>query len=125
MCLRCLALKGFMAKKKNELSADEANAKIAVALDNLNRLHSGRTLPSYLKDALIRYALFGKHPGSFLEAVLSNDLVKTFQNCNEPDLKHIHDLVRILFTWLPSGAHGSQRIFHAWIRSGGSTKRQD
>lgn len=76
-------------------------------------------IPDYMQDGLIEYILHGRPTGSFLTAVLSNDLKEA---CSRADSTNIHALPRyisFLYNHAPVGCWGSEERVESWIERGG------
>ncbi len=69
-----------------------------------------------IKASLERYVQKGIPTGSFLEAVLSNDLFGAFARADETNRTRLFDIVSYIYCNLPSGCHGSPQEFSAWIK---------
>ncbi len=87
-------------------------------LDNL------KTLPEHMRGAMQRYIERGIPPGSFLEAVLCNDLMGAHGKADEENRAALHDYAVYLYSFAPSGCHGSPSKVSDWIRGGGLTGRE-
>lgn len=72
-----------------------------------------------LKESIARYVEKGVPTGSFLEAVLSNDLFAALGRGDETSRTHLQELVRHIYWNVPSGCHGSPQKVTAWIRHRG------
>jgi hypothetical protein len=72
-----------------------------------------------MKESITRYVENGVPTGSFLEAVLSNDLFGAFSQADETSRTHLQELVRHIYWNVPSGCHGSPQKVTAWIRHRG------
>lgn len=68
-----------------------------------------------MKESITRYVEKGVPTGSFLEAVLSNDLFGAFARADETSRTHLPELVHHIYWNVPSGCHGSPQKFSAWI----------
>ncbi len=77
------------------------------------------TLPSHMGGAMKRYIEHGIPPGSFLSAVLSNDLKETFARADDENGRAVRDYVVFLYSFAPSGCWGSPDKFTAWQQQGG------
>ena len=79
-------------------------------------------IPSYMRDGLILYIERGIQPGSFMQAVLENDLKEA---CGRADDKNIH-VIPVYVAWLynnaPIGCFGSRNNFSNWIDRGGLSR---
>lgn len=76
-------------------------------------------VPEYLIDGLVRYLAFGNRPGSFLRAVLSNQLREAFQRGDVEAIAGLGALVGFLFESVPFASWGSPEQVDAWIAGGG------
>lgn len=77
------------------------------------------SIPNYMHGAVVRWVLFGMEGGSFLNAVLSNDL-KMAVACGDGINKHkLPEWVEFLANDMPIGSHGSPEIVEAWKKAGG------
>ncbi len=82
------------------------------------------TLPSHMGGAMKRYIERGIPPGSFLSAVLSNDLKETFARADDENGRAVRDYVVFLYSYAPSGCWGSPDKFQGWINDGGLAGRE-
>jgi hypothetical protein len=72
-------------------------------------------IPEHLRPGLVRYFSDGILPGSFLQAVLCNDLAQAMMRAaDRPTLLALPDLVRYLSTFAPSIAWGSYDAVSGW-----------
>ena len=75
-------------------------------------------------DSLQRYVNAGVPLGSFLEAVISNNLRRA---CEQADDQNIH-LIPVYVAWLyneaPGGCWGSPESYQKWIDLGGKQGRE-
>jgi len=76
-------------------------------------------LPEGLKGGLQRYIEHGIEPGSFLQAVLRNDLMGSFAQADIHNRYLLFDIVRWLYNEAPSQCWGSSEKVKAWIEKGG------
>lgn len=76
-------------------------------------------LPPHMHGAIQRYIDNGIEPGSFLKAVLSNDLVQAFGAADEFNSAAMRDWAMFLYNEAPSGCWGSREKVHNWIKQGG------
>lgn len=76
----------------------------------------GRHLvPPHMWDAVEGYYLHGFAPGSFLAAVLSNDLMEALGRADDVNAIAIRDWCRFLYNYTPSGSYGSPERYRAWL----------
>lgn len=76
------------------------------------------TLPSHMSQSIIDYFEHGLPPGSFLTAVLSNDLVGAFAHADHVNREHIGAYVAWLYNYPPGRPNGwgSPEAVKAWIK---------
>lgn len=79
-------------------------------------------LPEYTRDALIDYLRYGLPPGSFLTAVLSNDLYEAVKRADDDNRRALADFVIILANYVPIDAWGSPDDVQAWIERGATVR---
>lgn len=84
--------------------------------DVLTPLFDEYAIPTHLRAGLQRYLLHGVRPGSFLCAVLTNDLRDAVLRAADPEtLAAIPQIVKLLVHDAPGTASGSPAIVDAWI----------
>ena len=64
---------------------------------------------------LERYANNGLSGGSFLDAVMSNDLFTACANADLDNSYALPTIVMYVYNRMPAGCHGSKEIKDAWI----------
>ncbi len=77
------------------------------------------TLPPRMAGAMQRYIERGFPPGSFLEAVLSNDMMGALGRADAENRAALHDYGVFLYSYAPGGCHGSPDKVRDWIKRGG------
>ena len=77
------------------------------------------SLPAHMRDGTRRYVEQGIPPGSFLEAVLCNDLKGAFERADDINRFMMLQWVRWLVMEAPSVSQGSPEKVASWIRRGG------
>lgn len=90
--------------------------------ENLLAACESRGIPEYMRGGILRYVMYGCRPGSFLQAVLENDLVGAFDRADSDNAAAMRGYVMLLFNDLPSRCWGSQEKVAAWIQHHGTTK---
>lgn len=84
--------------------------------DPIDRVDEGAYLiPAYMVGAAKRYILQGIPPGSFLTAVISNDLREAFARADDDNAAAMHGWVRFFFNYAPSGCWGSPERYSNWL----------
>lgn len=71
------------------------------------------------RHGLHHYMLFGVMPGSFLQALLSNDLKGTFFRADSDNVRIVDKYLMLLYNHAPGGSWGSEKNFTAWVNRGG------
>ena len=71
-------------------------------------------LPAHNRAGMQRYIEHGIAPGSFLSAVLSNDLMGALGKADEVNRAQIFDICVFLYNEAPAGCYGSAAKFKAW-----------
>jgi hypothetical protein len=80
-------------------------------------------VPMYVQAGLIDYLRFGIPPGSFVQAVLANDLCAAVMRADEESRAKLWDIVAVLITVAPRDAWGSPAKVTAWIEKGAALRR--
>ena len=83
-------------------------------LDTVARLKE-YDLPHHLIPGLARYLVGGIAPGSFLRAVLENDLTDTVLSADASSLSSLRELIHYLLEFAPAAAWGSPGLVEMWI----------
>lgn len=76
-------------------------------------------IPGYMEYALWLYIENGIIPGSFLTAVLSNNLMGALGKADEVNQRALHAYGRFLYNRAPCGCYGSPEAVAAWCKVGG------
>lgn len=76
-------------------------------------------LPVHMQDSFRLYIEKGIPGGSFMTAVLSNDLKGAFGRADDINRARMFDTVAFLVNEAPIGCHGSPEHVKDWIESGG------
>lgn len=80
-------------------------------------------LPEYCREGLIDYLRYGLPPGSFLQAVLSNDLAEACKRSDDYTRGALYDFVFVLYNYAPFDSWGNADRVKAWIRRGAELRR--
>lgn len=73
-------------------------------------------LPEHIRGGVQRYIEHGVPPGSFLRAVISNDLWESFGQADETNRERMFDIVCFFYTEAPSACWGSPQHMEAWLK---------
>jgi hypothetical protein len=76
-------------------------------------------LPGHMRDGWRRYIERGIPGGSFLMAVVSNDLMGAMRNADEVNIEMIFQTCSFLHNEAPCGCFGSPERAEEWIADGG------
>lgn len=97
-----------------------------VARDMDQALERGAlTVPAGLREGLLLYLRVGIRPGSFLCAVLQNDLVDACRRADPVSAWGLQAIVSFLDNFAPAPSYGSPAAFEAWIEAGRTLRRQE
>jgi len=77
------------------------------------------SVPRHIHEGFLNFILYGIEPGSFLRAVLSNDLKESFGRADDTNLRHMFSIVSFTRNGCPAAAQGSETSFLSWIEWGG------
>lgn len=91
----------------SDVQRDAIVADLVGALEGSGVLHN-------LRPGLVRYFSDGILPGSFLQAVLVNDLMQAVIRADDGSAFRLADLVRFLIHHAPASAWGSRAAVLAW-----------
>ena len=72
-------------------------------------------LPSYMQEGVINYLIHHLEPGSFLYAVLCNDLSQAVQKADWKNGKALKDWVCFVYNVFPMDSWGNNEIVQKWI----------
>jgi hypothetical protein len=75
------------------------------------------TLPEHMRQGAEDYVERGYKPGSFLRAVLANDLVESFGHADDTNVAAMHTWAQWLFNEAPSMCWGSTERVDRWINA--------
>lgn len=76
-------------------------------------------LTDYSLSSIMLYIDHGIEPGSFMSAVLCNDLRLACMQADYWNIRNIPAYISFLYNWAPSGCWGQEDKFVAWIEEGG------
>lgn len=74
------------------------------------------TIPDMTKENLERYVSHGCHPGGFLYAVLTNDLIGSVANADKFNREALVETVAYIYKALPHTCWGSKEKVTAWMQ---------
>jgi hypothetical protein len=77
----------------------------------------GRTIPEATAGGIVRYLNDHIRPGSFLSAVLGNDLREAMGCADDENTASLQAIVAYLYNEAPFGSWGSPENFTAWLEA--------
>ena len=87
--------------------------------EELLELANQLDVPATTAVGLVNYILEGIPSGHFLEAVLSNDLMKAMSRADFTNRRFLHNTCIFLFNHAPARCYGTPRIYKEWVEAGG------
>ena len=77
----------------------------------------GTALPEHLRESIDAYVKDGRPTGSFLQAVIENDLARAVSLADDDNLGLIHVIVNYLHWECVSSCWGGERQYKKWIEA--------
>ena len=74
-------------------------------------------IPSRIIEALSDYANHGTPTGSFLAAVISNDLMDAVGRADDDNIRVLRSICGYVYNKFPRGSYGSREIYKDWIEA--------
>ena len=74
-------------------------------------------LPQHMRGGFYRYVLDRIEGGSFMTAVLANDLKGAYQRADHINKLALPQIVEFIVSTLPIGCHGSHEKVQAWLNA--------
>lgn len=75
----------------------------------------GVTMGDETKDCIDAYVEKGTPTGSFLQAVIDNDLKKAFDRADDRNAATLRAIVAYFYNFCPAGCWGFKGAYSAWI----------
>lgn len=72
-------------------------------------------VPEHMREGLVLYIEHGVKPGSFMSAVLSNDLRTACAQADDINRHRIWDIVSFLYSYAPNRCWGSPEALKDWV----------
>jgi hypothetical protein len=76
-------------------------------------------IPSYMREGLRLYVANGCPPGSFLRAVLENDLMRALGQADDTNMANLPAYGNFLYNHVPVACYGSPEKVREWIEHHG------
>ena len=74
-------------------------------------------IPSQIIEALSSYVENGTPTGSFLAAVIANDLMDAVGRADDENIRVLRSICGFVHNEFPHGSHGSREIYKDWIEA--------
>ena len=74
-------------------------------------------LPEHMIEGMNLYLEHGVKPGSFMTAILCNDLREAVGRADHINIKYITNIVAHCYNYIPSHSWGSPEAVQAWVES--------
>ena len=81
------------------------------------------SLPEHMQEGMRLYIERGIVPGSFLTAVLENNLIEAFGMADHINQAHMKEWCAFVYNELPGNCHGSPEIVSAWMAKFNQTEK--
>jgi hypothetical protein len=72
-------------------------------------------IPPATQNNLVYYIIDRRHPGQFLEAVLSNNLKESVARADEYNQAALAEIIKFMYNHAPMNCYGSPEHFRAWL----------
>lgn len=72
------------------------------------------TIPGWVREEIDEWAAIASWPGTFVEAVLRNDLNDAFAKATEDEVRTLHSIVAYVYNFVPSPCWRSREKMVAW-----------
>lgn len=73
-------------------------------------------LPEHMREGVRMYLEERIAPGSFLTAVICNDLVNALGQADHINRERLHDIVSFFYSYAPSNCWGSVEKMKKWLK---------
>lgn len=85
-------------------------------LANYDKMNESNTfVPDHLRDGIFRYIEQGIPPGSFLQAVICNDLLASVALADLENTYFLTKIVAWFYNYAPAQCWGSPQKVNAWV----------
>lgn len=82
-------------------------------------------VPEYMHGAILRFYNDGLHPGSFLAAVINNDLRGAIAKADETNMYKLPNYIRWFYNYAPGGSWGRPNAVEEYIKRFHEQKERD
>lgn len=84
--------------------------------------YSYYNVPEHTREALENYFFYGYLPGSFVTAVITNDLVRACNSCDHINREAIVDITKWVMHNAPNGSWGNHNNLQNWLHDADSCR---
>jgi len=84
-----------------------------------------RHIPQHMQNGVVLWVCMGILPGSFLRAVIKNDLFRACRAADETNQRAIFGYANFFHNYAPSDCFGSPEKVAAWEKQGGLGAREE
>jgi hypothetical protein len=88
---------------------------VLLTRDRLDILFQDNHMPEHMEDGLYMYLTFRISPGSFMKAVLSNDLIMACEQADVINRNALYKWVVFMINYLPPACYGSPDNVAKWL----------
>lgn len=75
-------------------------------------------IPEHMHEGVIAYFRYGRPCGSFLQAVISNDLAEAVRRGDQANLRALASYIILFANCAPIGSWGSPDNYDGWLQKG-------
>jgi hypothetical protein len=83
---------------------------------SLRRKLCDSSVPLHIHSAIVAYVCNRQIPGSFLQAVIKNDLRRAVCLADCDNLPYLKDIVLFFYNYAPSTCYGSAEAMKNWVK---------
>lgn len=91
-------------------------------LEHLTR--NGVQIPKHTLEAMVRYLIYGLHPGSFLERMITKDVYNACFCADFENKKFIADIMKCIEFNFPADCYGSEEKLCRWCGKNDEQRRK-
>jgi hypothetical protein len=84
--------------------------------ERLNMLFNANHMPEHMEEGLYLYLTYRIPPGSFMLAVLSNDLIGAAQQADHINKNALFKWANFMYNFLPGKCYGSKENVQNWLK---------
>lgn len=98
---------------------DDVPPEIRALLVEWHERFEAYGLPDHMWDDFQAYAVRGREPSRFLNAVLRNSLIAAAEHADHSNLPMLHVWAKFLYNTLPTNSWGNAERVREWMEKGG------